>query len=150
MNLSPNFSMSEMTKSQTAARRGINNIPTGQALVNLRHAAAGMEVVRGILRVPILVSSAYRGEKVNALVGGSSTSDHVKGLAVDFTAPRFGSPYKVAKYLANYFDDLRYDQIIHEYGDWVHIGFGARARGQELSIFAGTGYLQGILPGPPR
>ena len=129
------FDLSEMTVSQEAARRGMKNIPFGKQLDNLRHTAEKMDAIREMLGHPVLVSSAYRNAEVNALVRGSKTSAHVHGLAVDFTCPRYGSPLQVAK--AVFAMGIEFDQLIHEYGAWVHIGFaepGKPSRKQTLTI----------------
>ncbi len=146
--LSPHFSLEELTQSQTAARRGISNRPGSRELAALKHTAQMMEIVRDILGGPIVVSSGYRNPHVNQLVGGSPTSDHQTGFAVDFKCPRFGSPFLVCKELSKHYATLKFDQLIHEFGSWTHISFAPRARGQLKSIFSGTGYLNGILPVP--
>lgn len=133
--LSKYFALSEMTVSQEAARRGMKNIPFGKQLDNLRHTAQKMDAIREMLGHPVLVSSGYRNAEVNALVRGSKTSAHVQGLAVDFTCPRYGSPLQVAK--AVFAMGIEFDQLIHEYGSWVHIGFaepGRPSRRQLLTI----------------
>lgn len=146
--LSEHFSLIEFTHSQTARRKGINNSPPPPVLVRLRNTARMMEKVRAILGdQPIMVSSAYRSPELNVAVGGSKTSDHVTGNAIDFVCPRFGTPYEVCVELAKHKETLGYDQLIHEYGDWVHISFGPRARRQDLTIrSAKEGYLRGIHP----
>jgi hypothetical protein len=71
------------------------------------------------------------------------------GLAADFTAPGYGTVVQVARRIAA--SNLRYDQLIHEYGSWVHIGLAPRRgkpRRRNLSIFKGTGYLGGIITKP--
>lgn len=129
------FTYEEMTISQTAARRGISNDPTGKALTNLKFTANMMTHVRSLLgNKPIIVSSGYRGPEVNKLVGGSNTSAHTLGWAVDFTCPGFGTPLEVAKAIAA--SDLMksVDQLIHEYEKWVHISWDPRNRKQLLTI----------------
>ncbi len=133
--LSKYFSLTELTVSQSAARRGMKNIPFGKQLDNLRGTAEKMDAIREMLGKPVLVSSGYRNAEVNALVGGSKTSAHCHGLAVDFTCPGYGSPLAVAK--AVLASGIEFDQLIHEYGAWVHIGFaepGKPSRRQLLTI----------------
>ncbi len=145
--LTANFSLIEFTHSNTAKRRGIDNTPPPAVLVRLRNTAKMMEVVRSILGAPVMVSSGYRSPDLNVAVGGSRTSDHVTGNAVDFVCPRFGTPFEVCQELARHKQALGYDQLIHEYGDWVHISFGPRRRLQDLTIrSAKEGYLRGIHP----
>ena len=86
---------------------------------------------------------------LNQAVGGSRTSAHLEGLAADFTAPAFGSPLEVIRKIAA--SGIEYDQLIYEYGSWVHLGLareGITGRGEQLSIFKGTGYLKGIMTAP--
>ncbi len=130
--LTPHFTLAELTISATAARKGIRNTPTPAALVVLRRTAQRMEEARALLGGrPIVVTSGYRSEAVNRLVGGSKTSAHMTGHAVDFTCPGFGTPAQVAAHLAKHLKG--FDQIIEEFGQWVHIGFGPGQRGQLLT-----------------
>jgi zinc D-Ala-D-Ala carboxypeptidase len=106
--------------------------------------------VRSLLGgVAIHINSSYRGPALNAAIGGSKTSAHMKGLAADFIAPSFGSVLEIAQAIAA--SGIVFDQLIHEYGTWVHIGLAATGktpRQQKLSIFKGTGYLTGIRSKP--
>ncbi len=144
--LSPNFTLEEFTRSQTAARKGIDNTPDARILTNLRHLAAQLERVRTLLgNVPIHVSSGFRSAALNKAVGGSRKSAHMLGLAIDFTAPNFGTVLQTAKAVAQ--SDIEFDQIIHEYGSWVHLGVaapGTQGARQLLTIAHGTGYLPGL------
>lgn len=149
MNLSTYFSLDELTLSQTAVRLGLKNEPTAEALENLKYLAGQLDKVRRLLRVPVLISSGYRSPAVNKAVGGAANSQHMLGQAADFTAPRAGTPYEVARLIDE--SDLQYDQLIHEFGRWVHISFvrpelGAPRR-QALSIFKAGKYKPGILLG---
>ena len=122
MNLTEHFTLSEFTISQEAARRDIDNMPDELALSELKRTAELLEKVRALLGgVPILISSGYRCPKLNAAVGGSSNSAHLWGGAADFTAPGFGTPGDVAIKIARE-SLLDYDQLILEFGSWVHIG----------------------------
>ena len=141
--LSPHFSLEELTASQAAARLGLKNIPTGAILANLTRTADLMEKVREALGArTITVSSGYRSPRVNEAVGGSPTSAHVFGYAVDFNCHGFGTPLEVAKHLER---TLNYDQLIHEYGSWVHISFDPKRRNMELTIDR-KGTRSGLLP----
>ena len=100
MQLTPHFSLAEMTASSTAQRQGLDNTPTPEALQRLTLTAAMLERVRAHLGVPIVVTSGYRSRAVNAAVGGVTSSDHAIGAAADIVAPKFGAPYAVAKALA--------------------------------------------------
>lgn len=144
--LSPHFSLEELTHSEYAVRMGLDNTPTSVIITNLTRLADRLEVVRNILGdKPIVVTSAYRSPQVNAGVGGSTQSAHMTGNAADFTCPAYGRPEKIVPVLRSQFNRLAYDQIILEYpdsvsGGWCHIGFAARPRGQVLVKRAGKGY----------
>jgi zinc D-Ala-D-Ala carboxypeptidase len=137
MNLTPNFSLAEMVASQEAARRGIDNTPDMATQTELQKTAELLEKVRARLERPILVSSGYRCPTLNRAVNGAPNSAHLWGGACDFTSPGYGHPLEVARELATYAEALDYDQLIYEFGAWVHIGRakpGERARRQVLTI----------------
>jgi hypothetical protein len=136
--LTEHFTVEEFTDSQTAARKGISNVPPpiSEEWKNLHRTANVMEQVRTILGdKPILVSSGYRSPAVNAAVGGSKSSAHMSGLAVDFSCPGFGTPKAICKKLEPHMKELGIDQLIHEFGSWVHLGLtGGAPRHQALTI----------------
>lgn len=144
MRLSPHFTLDELTRSEWAARHGVSNDPSPAQLQNLRFLADRLEEVRALLGVPMQVTSGFRAEHVNAGVGGSPHSQHRDGLACDFVAPQAGTPYEVARAIAA--SDLPFDQLIHEFGRWVHISFvpDRPPRREALSIFKAGQYLSGI------
>ena len=84
MKLTPNFTLQEMTISQTAERHGIVNSPNSEQIINLKRVSAVLEVIRATIDRPVMVSSGFRCETLNTAVRGSSTSKHMEGLAVDF------------------------------------------------------------------
>jgi putative chitinase len=144
MNLSANFTLEEATFSETATRLGISNEPSPQQLENLKKAAEGMEAIRKLLGKPIRVSSWLRLPEVNLAVGGSRVSSHMDGWAIDFVCPSFGDPYAVAKAIET--SEIKYSQIIHEFGRWVHISFAPDMKQQALTIYKPQNkYLTGIL-----
>jgi uncharacterized protein YcbK (DUF882 family) len=123
--LTKNFTLEEFTDSQTAARKGIANVPAvgSQQRKNLQRTAEVMEEVRTLLGdKPILISSGYRSRAVNTAVGGSKSSAHMSGLAVDFSCPGFGTPLAICRALEPHMRALGVDQLIHEFGTWVHLG----------------------------
>ena len=124
--LSENFTLSEYTKSQTAERKGIDNTP-GE--VHLERAKALFENVVQPVRDNFgvtIINSGYRGPDLNYAIGGSNTSQHCKGEAVDIECP--GTPnYDVAKWIE---DNLDFDQLILEFykpgipdSGWVHVSY---------------------------
>lgn len=142
MQLSKYFTLEEMVASQTAARKGIANIPTTEHFENLRHTCQMADAVREFLGHPMRVSSGYRSLKLNTAVGGSKTSAHSRGEAMDFTCHGFGTTEDVFEALRD--SGIRFDQIILEYpsnpsGSWVHIGFSPEMRQQAL-VFDGKQY----------
>lgn len=146
--LTDHFSLAELTQSETAARRGINNTPAPAVVDALTRTAQTLEQVRTLLGSrPVLVSSGYRSPALNAAVGGAPNSAHMLGLAADFSCPGFGSPLEVCRKLAA--SGLVFDQLIQE-GTWVHLGLapaGQKPRQQVLTAqFGGlaTTYAAGL------
>ena len=127
MQLSRNFSLLELTKSQTAIRHGLSNTPGKQEIENLKMLCEFvLEPVRANFKRPVNVSSGYRSPAVNAMVGGSKTSDHCNGEAADIEI--FGvSNYDLAVWIR---DNLEYKQLILEFytpgepsSGWVHVSY---------------------------
>jgi len=83
MKLSEHFSLEELTVSETAARKGLDNTPDNDALFDLKRLASFLEDVRAAVGKPLRINSAYRAPEVNSSVGGSKTSQHCKGQAAD-------------------------------------------------------------------
>jgi len=131
-NLSPHFTLEEFTVSQTASRKGLDNTPSESVLKELTKTAMQMEAIRKLLGVPITINSGYRSPDVNKAVGGAKNSQHLTGQAVDFIAPGFGSVSKIIDTIKK--SGLQYDQLIDEYGAWVHISFSDKPRNQFLVI----------------
>jgi uncharacterized protein YcbK (DUF882 family) len=136
MNLSPNFTLAELTASETAARNGLDNTPGPIAYQNLVRLANFLEEVKKVLGgKPIMINSAYRGPEVNKHVGGSKNSQHMVGCAADIRVPGM-SPNEVCKAIVA--SELQYDQLIREFDSWTHISItneeGSTPRGQTLII----------------
>ena len=136
-----------MKKSDRATKAGIVNEPSIQEVKNL---TALIEKVLDPLREaygkPIIVTSGYRCEKLNKLVGGSASSQHKKGEAADIKTIE-DTPEENKKL----FDlivklGLPFDQLINEYNyDWVHVSFGARHRRQKLKAVKKNGKTTYII-----
>ena len=118
MNLSPNFTLEEMTASETAARYGIDNTPDNEVLMNLRRLALFLEDVRTAVGMPLRINSAYRSIEANRIVGGKSTSQHCKGVAADIKVKGM-TPDQVVKAIIA--AGLPYDQVIREFDSWTHV-----------------------------
>lgn len=141
MMLSKYFALDEMVASQTATRRHIDNTPNADQLENLKDTCRQADVVREYLGGPMFISSGFRSPKLNAAIGGSRTSSHMRGEAMDFTCPSYGDAKEVFVALSN--SGILFDQLILEYpeskGAWVHIGFGSEMRNEKL-VYDGKQY----------
>jgi len=135
MNLSPSFTLEEMTASQTAERHGIDNTPDNDVLMNLRRLALFLEDVRTAVGMPLRISSGYRSPEVNQKVGGKSTSQHCKGVAADLKVKGM-TPDQVVKAIIK--AKLPYDQVIREFDSWTHVSISntkdEKPRGMALII----------------
>lgn len=141
MNLTPHFTLAELTQSQEAARRGLSNQPNERTQENLLKTANAMEVVRTLLGgKAITISSGYRSLTVNRALGSKDTSAHVQGFACDFICPGFGTPLAICKVIAA--SGIRFDQLIEE-GAWVHLSIDPRMRQQLLTMRNGK-YSAGL------
>ena len=153
MNLSPNFSLHELTKSETALRLDLDNTPDEQATENLRLLCEKvLQPVRDHYGKGVKVNSAYRSPESNAAVGGSKTSDHCKGMAADIEIPGVANA-DLAQFIM---DNLEYTQLILEFytpgipdSGWVHVSYDpANLKKQELTatkVAGKTTYLNGLV-----
>ena len=140
MNLSKNFSLKELTASQTAARKGIDNTPSPTHQDNLKSLCTSiLQPIRDHFSQVVTVSSGYRSEKLCLAIGSKITSQHASGCAADFEI--FGVSNKE---LADYINEnLEYDQLILEYwkesdpnSGWVHCSYSeGNNRKQYLKAF---------------
>jgi putative chitinase len=142
MNLSEHFTLDEATYSETAIRLGINNQPSEKQLENMKIAAEGMEQVRALTGA-LRINSWLRLPEVNVAVGGSKISSHMDGWAIDCSSSKM-TPYVICKLVEE--SNIKYDQMIHEFGRWMHISFAPEMRMQKLTIFKPQNkYVAGIL-----
>ena len=118
MNLSENFTLAELTASEIAARKGLENFPNGIELDNLTRLAEKLEEVRKVLGKPILINSAFRSVEVNKAVGGVASSQHCLGCAADIRVPNM-TPDQVVKAIIK--SNIQYDQLIREFDLWTHL-----------------------------
>lgn len=141
--ITPHFSWAEASVTST----GIPNEIPSELIGRVIHTAHQMELVRAcLLRRPIKVNSWYRSPQVNKAVGGSTSSEHMSGAAVDFVCPSYGTPKEVASSLIQYSHILNYNQLIYEQ-TWVHISFppdGERGK-QEVLTYQNGKYSKGII-----
>jgi hypothetical protein len=119
MNLTPHFTLEELTASETAERNGWDNSPNDTELANLTRLADFLEQVKVVLGgKPIMISSGLRTKKVNDAVGSKDSSQHRTGCACDFRVPGM-TPDEVVKAIVA--SGISYDQIIREFDRWTHI-----------------------------
>lgn len=131
--MSSHLTKEELIMSNEAVRRGIDNDPPPEVIEQLYRTAYELELVRKELGdKPLLISSGYRCLELNRLLGSKDTSQHVRGQAVDFTCPTFGTPREVVEQIVG--SALDYDQCILEFGRWIHISFSDHNRRQALVI----------------
>ena len=146
MQLSGHFSLSELTKSQTAERKGIDNKPTLEHIENLTELCTHiLEPTRRNFSKPIVITSGYRSEELCEAIGSKTTSQHAKGEAADFEM--FGLDNKsLAKYIKN---NLIFDQLILEFynqddpsSGWVHCSYSKEENRKEALFYNGKEYTQ--------
>jgi hypothetical protein len=122
-----------MIASETADQCGIDNMPPPEVIEQLQKTADLLELVRTALGdVDIFVTSGYRCEELNEEVGGVANSQHMTGQAADFIAPDFGTPDQIYDFLQQAEPPIPYDQLIREYGEWVHISQSDDPRDEEV------------------
>jgi zinc D-Ala-D-Ala carboxypeptidase len=129
MQLTQHFTLAELTRSDTATRLGIDNVPPPEIVPRLVLLAELLERIRATLNCPVIVTSGYRCEQLNAAIGGVTSSDHSRGHAADIAAPAFGTPSQVATLLAPLVSTLGIGQLILEgfrrpggrRSEWVHV-----------------------------
>ena len=129
MKISQHLSLSEVTRSDSAKRHGIDNTPTAEHLENFKLLAEKVfEPIRAHFGVPIHISSGYRSKALNAFIKGSASSQHCKGEAIDIDMD--GSSNGVTNKMIFDFikEKLDFDQLIWEFGsdknpDWVHVSY---------------------------
>ena len=154
MNLPPHFTLEELTFSQTALNKDIDNTPNEEQLNNLIRLAWFLESLRSRLRmhfggsIYIIVTSGFRCLELNTAIGGSKTSAHMLGLAADIKCPRL-TPLELAQFITKHMADEGFDQVIHEFGRWVHLGLcDGLPRYEELTAVKENGkviYKKGIV-----
>jgi hypothetical protein len=127
MQLSDHFSYAELTRSTTAVRKGLSNSPTKEHAANLVQLCNEvLEPLRKLYGRPIRISSGYRSLALNKAVGGSASSHHCYGMAVDIDQGNPAENMKIFNLLKAYGN---FTQLIYEFGnledgpDWVHVSY---------------------------
>ncbi len=140
MKLSKNFSLEEFLISQTAERQGIDMTPDEGVIANLQELVNScLQPLRNALGSVMYISSGYRPLVLNTLIGGSKTSAHLHGRAADFRAAGY-SPLYVCRRIRDL--GLPYDQNIHEFGRWTHLGIARQPRKEDLTAYRGDGHTR--------
>ncbi len=130
MKIGKHFTLEELTRSQVASRQGVDNTPNNDQLDALKALVRNvLDPLREAIGRPVNVSSGFRNEAVNRLVGGSKTSQHRFGEAADINVPGMSVTEVIAKIKEL---KLPFDQVIDEFGGWVHVSYGPRQRRQGL------------------
>ena len=146
MKLSGHFSLAELTKSQTAVRKGIDNKPTLDHVENLTELCTHiLEPTRRNFGKPMVITSGYRSEELCEAIGSSKNSQHAKGEAAAFEM--FGVDNKeLAKYIKN---NLIYDQLILEFynpddpsSGWVHCSYNKEENRKQSLLYNGKDYTE--------
>jgi zinc D-Ala-D-Ala carboxypeptidase len=153
MQLTNNFNLKELTVSETATRKGLDNTPNETVIANLKTLAENiLQPVREHYGKSVKVNSGYRSPEVNASVGGSKTSDHCKGQAADIEITGVANG-DLAKYIA---ENYKFTQVILEFytqgipdSGWVHVSYDANdLKCQTLTAVKKDGktvYLPGLV-----
>lgn len=153
MKLTPNFTLSEMTKSDTALRLDMDNTPNAVQMENLKTLCEKvLQPVRDHFGKGVKVNSGFRHPQVNAAVGGSKTSDHCKGMAADIEIPGVANG-DLAQWIV---DNLEFRQVILEFytpgvpdSGWVHVSFNSEDNKKQVLTAAKqrgkTVYLEGLV-----
>ena len=140
MQLSENFSLNELTKSQTATRKGIDNKPTSEQIENLKSLSIHiLQKIRDHYERPVRVTSGYRSPELCIAIGSSAKSQHAKGEAADFEITGVDN-FDLAIWISKY---LEFDQLISEFytnqhpdSGWIHCSYKADGTNRKQCLTA--------------
>lgn len=153
MKLTQNFSLSELTRSQTATRRGIENQPNDEQLANLvALCECVLQPIRDHFGKSVRISSGLRVPELNAAIGGSTTSDHCRGMAADIEVHPVDN-LELARWIEG--SGLAFRQLILEYYDgtpdsgWIHVSYDPADNKRQVLTATKQGgktvYLNGLV-----
>ena len=130
------FTLNELTKSDTAIRKGIDNTPNSEQIENLEALVNYiLDPLRKYYGKPIIITSGFRCKLLDSAVGGSKTSDHMTGCAADIRSVQDTKEENKKLFDLALKLNLPFDQLIDEYNyDWVHISYSPKNRRQVLHI----------------
>ena len=135
--LSEHFTLGELTRSNSHPE--IYNIPSHEAIANLKHVCTWLEVLRERSGAPVIINSGYRSPQLNKKIGGAANSNHLTGCAVDIRVTGFEQVIRYAAIFLDYADETHqeFDELLVErnrYGAiWLH--FALRFRGNRHKVF---------------
>ena len=153
MHLTKNFTLEELTKSETALRFGMDNTPNDEQLSNMvALCECVLQPIRDHFGKGVKVNSGFRDPEVNAKVGGSKTSDHCKGMAADIEIPGVANA-ELAQWIV---DNLEFRQVILEFytpgipdSGWVHVSYNPGDNKKQVLTATKqngkTAYLPGLV-----
>jgi zinc D-Ala-D-Ala carboxypeptidase len=151
MKLTQHFSLSELTRSQTATRKGIDNQPNDEQLANLvALCECVLQPIRDHFGTSVRISSGLRVPELNAAIGGSTTSDHCKGMAADIEVPPIDN-LELARWIES--SGLAFRQLILEYYDgtpdsgWIHVSYDPADNKRQVLTATKQGGKTVYLPG---
>ena len=144
MNLSKNFTLAELTRSQTATRKGIRNTPNEVEVAALRELAINiLQPVRDHFDLPVRISSGYRSVMLCVAIGSKTSSQHARGEAADFEVPGVAN-IEVARWIEK---ELVFDQLILEFykpevpdSGWIHCSYKKGPCRKQVLTFDGKSY----------
>ena len=140
MQLSKNLTLAEVIRSESAKRKGISNMPTPEHIENFKLLATKIfQPIREHFGIPIHISSGYRSAALNKAIGGSKTSQHCSGEAIDIDMD--GTSITNAAIFNYIKDNLEFDQLIWEFGtktnpDWVHVSYETTGKQRKQILVA--------------
>ena len=147
MQLSKHFKLEEFTKSMTATRKGIENMPGAGEIKNLENICYEiLEPLRAKFELPITITSGYRSPQLSEAIGSKSTSQHCLGEAVDMEVLSV-SNLEVALWIQNH---CNFDQLILEYytgeanSGWIHVSYKDGSNRKQVLTFDGKSYTNGL------
>ena len=140
MKISQNLNLSELTRSDSAKRNGIDNTPTAEHLENFKLLAEKVfEPIRAHFKVPIHISSGYRSKALNDFIKGSASSQHCQGEAIDIDMD--GSSSGVTNKMVFDFikEKVDFDQLIAEFPEnsnpaWVHVSYTKKGNRKQILV----------------
>jgi zinc D-Ala-D-Ala carboxypeptidase len=140
MKISEHLDLVEVTRSETAKRKGISNMPIEAHIENFKKLAENIfEPIRNHFNVPIHISSGYRSKELNTAIGGALSSDHSFGRAVDLDMDNSNNGVTNNDIFHWIKDNLKFKQLIAEYPEngllsWVHIAYDENNMKNEILV----------------